>query len=72
VLEGDESTFQQQKHDPNKITKLAEEECDQTDLRLVNYTQNNDQMFILKIPADLFDPHRKLSKIQILLFIFDS
>jgi hypothetical protein len=26
MLEGDESTFQQQKHNPNKITKLTEEE----------------------------------------------
>jgi hypothetical protein len=26
MLESDESTFQQQKHDPNKITKPAEEE----------------------------------------------
>jgi hypothetical protein len=43
VLEGDESTFQQQKHDPNKITKPVEEECDQSDLQLVNYAQNNNQ-----------------------------
>jgi hypothetical protein len=28
ALEGDESTFQQQKNDPNKIMKLAEEEWD--------------------------------------------
>jgi hypothetical protein len=26
MLEGDETTFQQQKSDPNKIMKLAEEE----------------------------------------------
>jgi hypothetical protein len=37
MLEGDESTFQQQKHDPNKITKLVEEEWDQSDLWLANY-----------------------------------
>jgi hypothetical protein len=36
MLEDDESTFQQQKYDTNKITKLAEEEWDQSDLRLVN------------------------------------
>jgi hypothetical protein len=43
VLEGDEYTFQQQKNDPKKITKLAEEECDQSDLQLANYAQNNHQ-----------------------------
>jgi hypothetical protein len=36
VLEGDENTSQQQKHDPNKNMKLAEEECDQSDLQLAN------------------------------------
>jgi hypothetical protein len=45
VLEGDESTFQKQKHDPNKITKPAEEEMNQSDLRLA---QNSDQMLLLK------------------------
>jgi hypothetical protein len=63
VLEGDEITFQQQKHDPNKITKLAKEECDQSNLRLANYVQNSNQMFMLKISPDLSDPHRKLFKI---------
>jgi hypothetical protein len=53
MLEGDESIFQQQKHDPNKITKLAEEEWDQSDLRLANYAQNSDLRFILKSPRDL-------------------
>jgi hypothetical protein len=53
VLEADESTFQQQKYDPNKIMKLAEEEWNQSDLRLANYTQNSDQRFLLKSPADL-------------------
>jgi hypothetical protein len=53
MLEGDESTFQQQKYDPNKITKLAEEEWDQTNLRLANYAQNSDQIFLLKSPTDL-------------------
>jgi hypothetical protein len=48
VLEGDESTFQKQKHDPNKITKPAEEEMNQSDLRLVNYAQNSDQMLLLE------------------------
>jgi hypothetical protein len=32
VLEGDESTFQQQKLDPDKIMKPAEEEWYQLDL----------------------------------------
>jgi hypothetical protein len=32
MLERDESTFQHQKNDPNKITKLAEEEWDQSNL----------------------------------------
>jgi hypothetical protein len=53
MLEGDESTFQQQKYDPNKIIKLAEEEWDQTNLRLANYAQNSDQIFLLKSPTDL-------------------
>jgi hypothetical protein len=43
VLEDDESTLQQQKHDPNKIMKLVEEEWDQSDLRLANYAQNSEQ-----------------------------
>jgi hypothetical protein len=51
VLEGDESTFQQQKNDPNKIMKLAEEEWDQPDLRLTNYAQNNHQTFLLKMSS---------------------
>jgi hypothetical protein len=37
MIEGDESTFQQQKSDPKKIMKLTEEEWDQLDLRLENY-----------------------------------
>jgi hypothetical protein len=48
MVEGDENTFQQQKHDPNKITKSAEEEYDQSDLRLVNYAQNDHQRLMLK------------------------
>jgi hypothetical protein len=32
MLEGDESTFQQQKYDANKIMKLEKEELDQSDL----------------------------------------
>jgi hypothetical protein len=48
VLEGDESTFQQQKHGTNKITKPAEEEWDQSDLRLANYAQNGHQRLLLK------------------------
>jgi hypothetical protein len=53
MLEGDERTFQQQKHDPNKIMKQSEEEWDQSYLRLANYAQNNDQRFLLKSPTDL-------------------
>ncbi len=49
MLEGDESTFQQQKHYPNKIMKPAKEEWDQLDLRLANYAQNSDQMLLLKM-----------------------
>jgi hypothetical protein len=48
VVEGDERTFQQQKYDPNKITKPAEEEWDQSDLRLANYAKNSHQMLLLK------------------------
>jgi hypothetical protein len=60
VLEGDESTFQQQKHDPNKIMKLDEEEYDQSDLWLANYVQNSDQGFLLKSPVDLSSLHTRL------------
>jgi hypothetical protein len=34
---GDECTFQQEKNDPNEITKSAKEEWDQSNLRLANY-----------------------------------
>jgi hypothetical protein len=51
--EGDESNFEQKKNDSNKIMKLADEEWDQSDLRLVNYVQNSDQRFLLKSPANL-------------------
>jgi hypothetical protein len=34
VLEGDEITLQQHKHDANKIMKLAKEEWDQSDLQI--------------------------------------
>jgi hypothetical protein len=37
MLEGDESTLQQQKHDPDKITKPTEDEWDQLDIQLANY-----------------------------------
>jgi hypothetical protein len=60
MLEGDESTFQQQKHDPNKIMKLDEEEYDQSDLWLANYFQNSDQGFLLKSPVDLSGLHTRL------------
>jgi hypothetical protein len=39
VLEGDESIFQQQKSDPNKIIKLPEEKLDQLELQLGNYAK---------------------------------
>jgi hypothetical protein len=41
MVEDDESTFQQQKNDPNKIINPVEEERDQLDLRLENYAQNS-------------------------------
>jgi hypothetical protein len=53
MLEGYKSNFQQQKHYPNKIMKPAEEDWDQSNLRLANYTQNSDQILLLKSPADL-------------------
>jgi hypothetical protein len=53
MLKADESTFQQHKHDPNKITNLMKDEWDQSDLRLTNYAQNCDQRFLMKNPADL-------------------
>jgi hypothetical protein len=36
MQKGDERTFQQQKHDPNKITKPADM-FDQSDLQLASY-----------------------------------
>jgi hypothetical protein len=53
VLEGDEITFQQQKHDHNKIIKPVKEEWDQSDLWLANHTQNSNQIFLLKSTTDL-------------------
>jgi hypothetical protein len=41
ILEGDESTLQQQKNDANKITKPTEAEWNQSELRLANYAQNS-------------------------------
>jgi hypothetical protein len=52
VLEGDESTFQQQKHDPKKITKPAEEEWNQSNLWLANYAQNSNQTLLLKMYSE--------------------
>jgi hypothetical protein len=46
--------FQQQQHDPNKITKATEEEWDQLDLWLASYAQNNDQKLLLKKSVYLF------------------
>jgi hypothetical protein len=37
LKESDEKTNQQDRNDPNKITKLAEEEWDQTNTRLAKY-----------------------------------
>jgi hypothetical protein len=48
MLQGQESTFQQQKSDLNKIMKLAKEEWDQSDLRLGNYARNSHQKLLLK------------------------
>jgi hypothetical protein len=56
VLEGDEITFQQQKSDPNKITKLVEEELEQSDLRLENYVQNNHLTLLLKMSDEHVQP----------------
>jgi hypothetical protein len=53
MLEDDESTFQHQKHNTNKIMKPAEEEWDQSDLWLANYVQNSNQRFLLKNLANL-------------------
>jgi hypothetical protein len=61
MLEDDESTFQQQKHH-NKITKLAEEEWDQSNLRLVNYAQNSDQMLLLEKFGGLVQSTEKTSQ----------
>jgi hypothetical protein len=52
VLEGDKSTFQQQKHDPKKITKSAEEEWNQSNLWLANYAQNSNQTLLLKMYSE--------------------
>jgi hypothetical protein len=72
MLKGDERAFQQHKQDPNKITKVAKEEWNKSDLQLANYTQYSDQRFLLKSPQDLSGPHIKLLKIQVCLSTFDS
>jgi hypothetical protein len=43
--------FPTAKIDPNKITKLSEEEWDQSNLRLGNYAQNSHQMLLLKMSS---------------------
>jgi hypothetical protein len=48
ILEGDESTFQQKKHNPNKITKPIKEQWDQSDIQLANYAQNDHQVLLLE------------------------
>jgi hypothetical protein len=37
------NTDQQDRNDPHKVTKLAEEELDQTDFRLAKYGQNSER-----------------------------
>jgi hypothetical protein len=36
------NTNQHDRNNPQKVTKLAEEECDQMDTRLAKYGQNNE------------------------------
>jgi hypothetical protein len=36
------NTNQQDRNNPHKVTKLAEEEWDQTDTRLAKYAQNSE------------------------------
>jgi hypothetical protein len=43
--------FPTAKSDPNKITKLSEEEWDQSNLRLGNYAQSSHQMLLLKMSS---------------------
>jgi hypothetical protein len=38
------NTNQHDRNYPHKITKLAEEKCDQTDTRLAKYSQNSERM----------------------------
>jgi hypothetical protein len=37
------NTNQQDRNIPHKVTKPAEEECDETDTRLAKYGQNSEQ-----------------------------
>jgi hypothetical protein len=69
MLEGDKSTFQQQKYDSNKIMKLAEEERDQSNLRLTNYAQNSDQRLMLKKSGGLVRSTYKTSQNSCLSFL---
>jgi hypothetical protein len=62
MLEGDESSFQQQKHDPKKFIKPVEEELDQSDLRLINYAQNGNQRLLLKKSIRLVRSTQKTSQ----------
>jgi hypothetical protein len=48
MQKGDERTFQQQKHDPNKITKPADM-FDQSDLQLASYDKKSHQIVLLKL-----------------------
>jgi hypothetical protein len=76
-MECEECTFQQHKNDPNKMMKPAEEEWNQSDLRLANYAQNGvgtekvQRTCPVMVPG-LSGPARKPPKIQIFIFKFDS
>jgi hypothetical protein len=70
MLKGNESTFQQQKHDSNKIMKPAEEEWDQSDLWLANYAQNTRQRFLLKRPMDMSGLGTELVWSTVIPFIY--
>jgi hypothetical protein len=43
LMESDEKTNQQDRNNAHKVTKLVEEEWDQTDTRLAKYGQNSER-----------------------------
>jgi hypothetical protein len=63
VLEGDEDTFRQHKHDANKILKPVEEEWDQLDLWLTGYAENSYQPLLLKMSGRDVHPWTGMSRI---------